>query len=354
MTKFDYIILGNGLAGASIAIQLLKRGRKILLIDKPSATTSSRVAAGLFNPITGRKMVKTWLADKLFPYLHQYYCEVENLTGQKFFYPMPVCRPFISIEEQNEWMAKSIEPSFEPYIQKVFTSSSMTGVKDNYGSIVLKQSGYVNTVVYLDAVRKLVERDGTFLETDIHDGDIEVQDDSIRYNNFEAERLIACTGANDNLWFRWLPIKPLKGETLRIQCDLREKVIVNRGVYIVPADGSNEWRVGATYDHQDEEPRATEKARAELREKTEELISFPFNIVQQEYGFRPTTPDRRPVLGRHPAIERVYAFNGLGTKGVSLAPYLSDVLARFIENDEPINKEVEIERYKLLYWTSPR
>ncbi|HEX6890914.1 MAG TPA: FAD-dependent oxidoreductase, partial [Chryseolinea sp.] len=101
MQKLHYIILGHGLAGASIAVQLLKHGKKILVIDKPSPTTASRVAAGLFNPITGRKMVKSWLADKLFPFLHQYYREVETLTACKFFYPMPVYRPFISIEEQN-------------------------------------------------------------------------------------------------------------------------------------------------------------------------------------------------------------------------------------------------------------
>jgi glycine/D-amino acid oxidase-like deaminating enzyme len=123
---------------------------------------------------------------------------------------------------------------------------------------------------------------------------------------------------------------------------------------MVPAADSGEWRIGATYDHEDDGLSITEKAKAELTEKTQELITFPFNIVQQEYGFRPTTPDRRPILGRHPAMERVFTFNGMGTKGVSLAPYFSDVLTRFIENDEPINKEVDIERYKLLYWSSPR
>lgn len=267
---------------------------------------------------------------------------------------MNVYRPFISIEEQNEWMAKSIEPSFEPYIQKVFTSSFMPGVNDKYGGIMLKQSGYLNTNAYLDAVRKLIEPNGDFVEAEVHNNDIHIENTCVRYNNFEAKKLIVCNGANDDPWFDWLPIKPLKGETLRIRCDLKEKVIINRGVYIVPAAGSNDWRVGATYDHENQEPQITEKARADLREKTEELITFPFNIVQQEYGFRPTTPDRRPILGQHPAFERVFTFNGLGTKGVSLAPYFSDVLARFIENGEPINKEVEIERYKLLYWSSPR
>lgn len=337
-----------------MAIQMLKRKKKILVIDNPLSTTSSRVAAGLFNPITGRKMVKSWLADKLFPYLHQYYHEVEGLTGRRFFYPMPVYRPFISIEEQNEWMAKSIEPSFQPYIQAVFTSASVSGTNDKHGGLMLKQTGYVDTIAYLDAVRNLVEQREAFVEAEIHVGDILVENDKVLYKNFEAERLIVCTGAHVDPWFSWLPLKPLKGETLRIECDFKEKMIINRGVYIVPAPGQAAWRVGATYDHEDQDPGITEKAKEELREKTQELITFRFNIVHQEYGFRPTTPDRRPILGRHPDRDRVFAFNGMGTKGVSLTPYFSDVLARFIENDEPINKEVDIERYKLLYCTSPR
>jgi glycine oxidase len=354
LQKLDYIILGHGLAGASVAIQLLKRGKKILVIDKPSPTSASRVAAGLFNPITGRKMVKSWMADKLFPYLHQFYREAEVLTGGKFFFTMPVYRPFISIEEQNEWMAKSIEPSFKPYIQNVFTASAFPGVKDQDGGILLKQAGYLNTVVYLDRVRKLIDREGTFVETEIRENDISIVNQGFRYQDFEAEKLIICSGVHDNAWFRWLPIRALKGQTLQIRCDYRESMIINRGVYIVPAAAPNEWRIGATYDQEDKADGITEKAKAELIEKTGELISFPFNIVHQEYGFRPTTPDRRPILGRHPALDRVFTFNGMGTKGVSLAPYFSEVLVRFIENDEPINKEVDIERYKLLYWSSPK
>jgi glycine oxidase len=227
-------------------------------------------------------------------------------------------------------------------------------VKDQHGGILLKQAGYLNTVVYLDRVRKLIEREGTFVETEIRENDISIVNQGFRYQDFEAEKLIICSGVHNNAWFRWLPIRALKGQTLQIRCDYRESMIINRGVYIVPAAAPNEWRIGATYDQEDKADGITEKAKAELIEKTGELISFPFNIVHQEYGFRPTTPDRRPILGRHPALDRVFTFNGMGTKGVSLAPYFSEVLVRFIENDEPINKEVDIERYKLLYWSSPK
>ena len=128
-------------------------------------------------------------------------------------------------------------------------------------------------------------------------------------------------------------------------------MIINRGVYVVPSRGS--WRVGATYSYNDQTPGTTTRASAELVERLEGLITEPFEIEGQQWGLRPTTPDRRPMLGRHPEFKSLWIFNGLGTKGVSLAPYFAEVLIRSIENGEPLNKEVDIERFKSLYWTSP-
>src|SRR5689334_5756148 len=101
--NIDYIIVGQGLAGSSVAVQLIKAGRKILVIDEPSRNRASLIAAGLFNPVTGKKMTKTWMADTIFPYLHKFYPDVEQMTGGSFFHSKPLYRPFVSIEEQNEW-----------------------------------------------------------------------------------------------------------------------------------------------------------------------------------------------------------------------------------------------------------
>lgn len=307
----------------------------------------------MFNPITGRKMVKTWMADKLFPYLHNYYRMVEALTGEKFFYPMPLYRPFLSIEEQNEWMAKSAEPGVEPYIENIFTQSAYPNVSDVFGGLLLKQCGYLDTIRYIESVRRFIQQEAIFLMEAAADQDLSVHRDGVRYKNYEADKIIFCSGTHANRWFDWLPIRPLKGETIRIQSPHRQELIINRGVYIVPASPEGDWRVGATYNFQDEKPVITEVARKELVEKMRELVSFPFNIVGQDWGFRPTTPDRRPILGRHPEFGSALIFNGMGTKGVSLAPFFAEVLIRSIENDEPLNKEVDIERYKLLYWSSP-
>lgn len=349
----DYIIIGQGLAGSAVAIQLLKLRKKILVIDQPHRNTSSNIAAGLFNPITGKKMVKTWMADKLFPYLHTHYREVEALTDQKFFKPMPLYRPFLSYEEQNEWMGKSAEPEFQDYIEKVFTKSSYRGVQDPFGGLLLKQCGYLDTRGYVESVRAILQQEAFFLLEDAGENDMVIGENGIQYRNFMADKIIFCNGTHQSKWFNWLPIRPLKGEAIRVETLYPQELIINRGVYMVPTNGTGEWRVGATYNFQDYEPGITPRAKAELSEKLQELVSFPFNIVGQEWGLRPTTPDRRPILGKHPDHARVYVFNGMGTKGVSLAPFFSEILIRSIENDEPLNKEVDIERYKLLYWSSP-
>ena len=94
----------------------------------------------------------------------------------------------------------------------------------------------------------------------------------------------------------------------------------------------------------------TQKGFTELKSKLYELVCIPYEIVNHTWGMRPTTHDRRPILGAHPDHESVIIFNGLGTKGVSLAPHFSKVLIEWLENDQPINKEVDIHRYKHYYY----
>jgi glycine oxidase len=344
-SAFDYIIVGQGLAGSCLALQLLKQKKRILIVDQYNKHAATQVAAGLFNPVTGRKMSKTWKADELFPYLHQFYREAEQVTHQKFFFPMPLYRPFVSVEEQNEWMGKSVNEELSSYIEAVHIAPVEPDfVKNSYGGLSLKQCGYLDTQKFTSAVREHLRQQATLLEENFDEDNLIIQPDGIRYKEHRASRIIFCQGveALTGKLFSWLPIRPLKGETLTIKTDCSVATIYNRGVYAVPGI----WRVGATYQVNDVTPAISEAARKELIEKLDDLISFPYEVITQSWGIRPTTPDRKPILGAHPEYPSVLIFNGLGTKGVSLAPYFSKVLAASLENATPINKEVDIERYK--------
>jgi glycine oxidase len=348
--QVDYIIVGQGLAGSAVAYQLIRRGKKILVIDQSHDNTSSRIAAGLFNPLTGRNMKKTWLADQLFQYLHDFYAETERATEEKFFHSMPLYRPFFSVEEQNEWMGKSVDPSFKPYVNRVYTSKTVTGVNDELGGLLLNQCGYLESDKYVKAIRKLIEKNGVFIEDNFNQDALEVTNTHVSYKEFTAKKIIFCEGigVRNSKWFNGLSIIPLKGETLTVEISEPLQQIINRGVYIVPA-GENKLRIGSTYSLDDTHAGITGEARAELTEKLRELINFKYEIVSQEWGIRPTTRDRRPFMGSYPENPAVVIFNGLGTKGVSLSPLLSANLVAWLEGETDLNKEVDVNRYKSLY-----
>jgi glycine/D-amino acid oxidase-like deaminating enzyme len=347
----DYILVGQGLAGSCLALQLLYRQKKIVVIDQPSPTSASRVAAGLFNPITGKVMEKTWLADDLFPYLEKFYRQAEAYTGSSFYHPMPLYRPFISIEEQNAWMGKSASADYEQYLEHIHLSTwHANEVHNPFGGLLLKRCGYLNTKNFIHAVRSTLRIQGALLEEFFDEDQLQFEAESVTYKGIGASSIVYCTGEQirHSRNFSWLPIRALKGETLTISSPVSVNTIYNRGVYVVP----DIWKVGATYAKDDLRPEITEAGKTELVEKLNELIAFPYRITGQEWGFRPTTPDRRPLLGLHPKYTQLAVFNGLGTKGVSLAPYFSEIFTDWLENGSPLNNAADLNRYKSLYWKS--
>lgn len=351
-THIDYIIVGQGLAGSALALQFLLRKKKILVVDQPSANISSHVAAGLFNPFTGRKMSKTWKADIIFPYLAGFYRQAEDFTGADFFYPMPVYRPFLSVEEQNEWMGASSDPSLANFIERIVTTSTYGSlINDPFGGLLLKHSGFLDTVKYIKALQSKLADLGAFVEEMLDVNSLIAGNQYVQYKNWLAGGIIFCEGVNifANELFNWVPIRGLKGEAITIRAPLGHGTIFNRGVYIVPGEGRDVWRVGATYAHGNLEHGTSLQGRAEIEARLGEIIKVPYEVIDHQWGIRPTTPDRRPVMGTHPVHKNFIFFNGFGTKGVSLTPYFSEVLINWLENKSGIDQEVNINRYKSLY-----
>lgn len=344
------MLIGQGLAGTCLALRLLTKGKTVWVIDQPQSNRCSKVAAGLFNPITGMGIVKTWMAEEIFEELFQFFPQAEAQLKTSFFYPMYLYRPFQTIEEQNNWMAKTADKGQNKFVKAVYTSSAYPHIHNSDGGIEVNQSGYLDTNAFLSAVTKLLLSLDSYAEENFHHDRLRIEENSVEYNGVEATKIIFCTGiASLSPYFDWLPIRPLKGETLTISLSERMEVIYNKGVYVVPTSESAVYKAGATYSLSDLSPACTPEGRQELVDKLSNLLKEPFQIHKQEWGIRPTTVDRRPILGAHPKHSNLIIFNGLGTKGVSLAPYFSNHLVNWLMGEGEIHKEVNINRFKPLY-----
>ena len=348
-TTVDYIIVGHGLAGSVLAWTLLQRGKSVIVYDQPEKNRASRIAAGICNPVTGKVMTKTYLAEELFPFLNKFYPKAEEILGRRFFYPLPIYRPFLSQDEADQWTRK-LESGELSQFAGVRKEPSGTTLNDPYGGLVIKQSGCLNVGEWTSAVRDVLNEKRIYREEDLIESELEIGE-IINYREHVAKKIIFCQGtaATQSSFFNWLPLKPLKGETITVRMNFDPTRIISRGVYLVPSQRQNEFIVGSTYERMPFEDGLSEAGKDQIITRLEALVKEPFQLVHQDWGIRPTVSDRRPLLGGHPDHRNVIIFNGLGTKGVSLAPYFAGCLADWMEGLRELPPEVNIYRFKSLY-----
>ena len=312
--QVDYLIVGQGIAGTVFCEHVIQSGKTVAVIDEPSMSNSSKVAGGLYNPITGRKMVKTWKCDELFDYLIPFYRNLQERLGEHFLIEKPIYRPFASTEELNEWMGKSAEEIYSPYINKVISKSAYGNhIKDDFGGILLNKSGYLDTALMISSYREFLVSSNSYLAEKFDFAQLNTSTTGISYKGTEAKHIVFCDGRllDTNPYFKWLPLRPVKGELLFVKTVYDFEVVYNRGVFVVPlSDGI--CKVGATYDHENLSEQITSEAENELIRRLKQLAVFNFEVVGQKAGIRPATRDRKPFVGTHPTDNRLVVFNGLG------------------------------------------
>lgn len=346
----DYIIVGQGLAGSALALHLVWRGKRIMVFDVPQENRSSLVAAGMFNPFASKGLIKTWMATDVFPYLHEFYPRVETLLKTKFFFQHLIYRPFLTIEEQNTWVAQTNDVAIQSFVEATHVKSAYPHqVYDPLGGIVARKGGYLDTPSFLNAVRSWLVSFGSFSAEHFDADQITDSDGGISYKNYHASKVIFCTGVPLQHAMRWLPVIKLKGETLTVSMQETPELIYNRGVYAVAMRTSGAFKVGSTYQLKNIVHGISMAGRQELEMKFQQLFKLSYSVVSQDWGLRPTTVDRKPILGMWPGLKNRVIFNGLGTKGVSLAPYFAFALAEWLNGKLELQPEINITRFKALY-----
>jgi len=346
--KVNVLIIGSGLAGINIAHQLHKRGYSFAICSDPEIKSASSVAAGLINPVTGRKMNKTKWADILFPYLHEWYPSLEKELKSSFFHPIDILKIFSSYKQQNDVLGKMNDLEIRDYLSDSKISDFKTDqVHSEYGSVRIHHGAWLDTNAFIEASLSYFEKRHTHSTEQFHHYKLEFSDNSLKYQEAEADYIIFCEGWHviHNPFFEPIKMNPAAGEILDLKIENFEtNKLLNKKGWLLPI-GGKKYRFGATYRWKNLDCEPSEKGKQELIEKFHNLLDIDYSIDQIQAGVRPASNDVRPILGSSFKSNRVYIFNGLGSKGSSLAPYFSELLIKHIFDNEPLPAEVDVKRY---------
>lgn len=342
----NILIVGAGLAGCCLGHQLEEKGANVTLIDE-GINHSSKIAAGMINPMVFRRMLLSWKATELIPYLTEFYKKLEKKTGESFFHKRIIKRVFSSEQEASLWNERINDPEYtDVLLKKVTAEDEPDYVISRFGGGYVDSPGYIDSENFISANhnyflahKKLIIEAFDFNKLDVK---------SSSYNGKPYDHIIFCEGyrGKENPYFNYLPLNQTKGEVLTISATgLPTNEILNRKCFVLPTEKGT-YKVGATFTWNTTDLSLTDEAREELLTHFSNLTPIKPAIIAHEAGVRPTVSDRRPLIGRHPTHDKLFIFNGLGTKGYMLAPYFSKELACHIADNKELTSEVNIKRFE--------
>jgi glycine oxidase len=344
--QVDYIVIGIGLAGISFCEQLKANNKTFVVFDNASQQ-SSTVAGGLYNPVVLKRFTPVWKGKEQLDLALPMYAKLEAELHVKLDYKIPVYRKFASLEEQNDWFAASDKPILSEYLSSKIIKNENTAIDAPFGFGEVLETGRIDVKTLMGAYKKQLIKKNLFFETVFNYDSLKNHDDGVQYENINAKHIVFAEGFGVKLnpFFRELPLVPAKGELLLIHApDLKIDYVLKASVFLIPL-GDDLYIVGATYEWKDLSNATTTNAKDELLNKLKKLIYCEFEVVNQVAGIRPTVKDRRPLVGQHRTYKNMYVLNGLGTRGVMIGPYVAKQLYEFIENNIPLENEIDIARF---------
>lgn len=344
--KKDYIIVGQGLAGSVLAYQLISNARSVMVIDDGYKSSSSKIAAGMWNPLSFKNLAPTWMANELLPCAEEIYQSMEKTFNVSFYHQVHLARIFPDTPSANNWDERCDFPENKNYATPLQSEWVNEHATNQYGHGVVKESGWLDVPLLLQRSKKWLLECNSFREEKFDFNRLHIEKNKITFEDITAKKIIFCTGVknNENPFFSHLPLVLNKGEVLTVKMEgLEMGPMLNYGHFLIPLS-EGVFRVGSTYELNATHDQPTEERKELLLEKLKEVIGKPAQVLDHLAGFRPTVLDRKPLLGSHPEHSHVNIFNGFGSKGVMLIPYFSNILIDFLEDRSGLDKDIDIKR----------
>lgn len=316
-----WTIVGQGLAGTCLAWQFWHRGVDFTMVDRETGG-SSRVAAGLVNPVTGKNFEPTPRIGEFLPEALDFYTRIENLLEIRLWHPLPILRLADSATEWEKMLSKTTRPDVACWLAGNGQAQAVDGW---HGVLQLTGGGRLDTRAFLDTSRAFFHQHGIYQKKEIN-------------HDHPAANHIWCEGATGLIRGRYGQHRCAKGEilTLRAEGWPQSHIHIGAGGWLVPI-GNGLFKAGSTYEWNQLDEIPSPAGREKVMAIAHRLGGDDqFEIIAHEAGVRPILRRSEPMIG--PLGGGDWMFNALGSKGSLFAPGIARRLAQWIcDGTEPEN-----------------
>lgn len=343
----DVFIVGQGICGTFLSWEL-HSGKKLsfAVIDRNDAFSSSKVASGLINPVTGRIIATSWLIEELIPFCREKYAAISATLNHSVIAETSITA-IASTPQMQQAYEKRLheENSFIVNAPTTNPNRYFNHVEHCYGiaPVLLVDLNSIITIW-----KQILINENLLITDSFDESQLIVEETKIRYKHITADKIIYAGGVDsfNSRYWKNLPYALNKGQALIL--DIPElpvgEVYKFPNVTLVPWQ-HNLWWAGSTYERsfEDEKPDPAflNKTIAELKS----ILKIPFTVVDHLASIRPASVERRPFVGFHPQFKNVGILDGMGTKGCSLAPYFAYQLNESLTENSEINPLANVSRF---------
>lgn len=331
MRKVDCIVVGQGIAGTLISYELTQAGRSVMVFDQPGITHASRVAGAIINPFN----INTWEpvtnSGLFIPPAIDTYRQLEQITGQSVIAqkPMLLFSPGKTpLPTQKNDHLQHLTPEERNDISRCFHPTELLLKLDVW---------QIQTGVLLDAWRDWLQTRDMLMEEPFDSSLVKEQHDAVIYGDIQCKAVIFCEGAaaDSNPYFSGLPFTKNRGEVLMLRIPgLPASFVYHHKLRLIPTATDDICWCGSNYTWRFSNLQPGDAWRNKTLDHLASWLKLPVTVIDHIAAERPTTGGQEPMVGVHPTHPRIYIFNGLGTRGYSLGPFLAKQLSRQLVQPE--------------------
>jgi len=318
----DTIIVGQGIAGSSLAYELMKRGKKVMLIDNGHRHSASRISAGLMQHVFGKFLTMNALIEDCFDEAIAFYKQLEKDFSCSFIKELDLYKQLTPLQEQI-WEKKKKKAPYNKHLSQSLITRKQCSLSV-HPAISVSGNAVVDTERLLDAFKQYFLSHNSYELEQFEYAALKGCSDAVTYKQFQAKHIIFCTGSalSKHPLLTQLPFENVKGDTFTLNSNALSRTTALQAEFsLVPH--STQFRLGANYDHDLSHDRPTEKAYTALQAYLKGLQLSDYELLCQHSATRCILKDNLPIVGCHPKNKSIGFFSGFSSRGFITAPYFA-------------------------------